>query len=463
MARPAILVFADFVASAPKHAHSAKTIQRAKLAFLDTLGCMVLGSQTDVARTALTAAGGFGAGLAPVIGMDGARLPAPWAAMVNGAAAHALDFDDFTMQANDHASAVLAPAVLAAASQAPDMVSGADLLDAYLIGLEVIYRIGEAVNMAHYNLGWHTTSTLDGFGATAAVSRLWGLSAPETAAALSLTTSMGSGYVSQFGTSAKPLHAGFSAKTGIVAASLGKAGASAYSGALDGPVSFSKLLMGGNEARFGETLVKLGKPWGIEEFGLAAKLYPSCGYIHSVIDCARALHNELEISSPGEIASATLSLPDFYVSILPFHVPATPAEALFSPAYCVALALTTGHNKIDGFSLDALKNRDLLSLTERISVEARAPKRPELNLDPEDPNTVEARLTDGRTSRVEIGVWSGLPGCELSENDFAQKFNDCLAEAAVEPAVAARVQNTIMDMDGATDVRALFESFSPAA
>ena len=78
-----------------------------------------------------------------------------------GAAAHAYDLDDYTLIANDHPSAVLVPALISAASAQSNDYSGMDLLDAYLVGLEVIFCLGEAVNMDHYKLGWHTTSTLD--------------------------------------------------------------------------------------------------------------------------------------------------------------------------------------------------------------------------------------------------------------------------------------------------------------
>ena len=244
----AIETLAGFIVDRKTAQHPGSAVERAENAFLDTLGCIIVGAHTDHALLAYRAAAGFGEGTAPVHGTE-TTLPPPWAAMVNGVSAHACDFDDYTLAANDHASAVLVPAVLAAAEMADGDVPGPCLLDAYLVGLEIIMRVGALVNMGHYNLGWHTTSTIDGFGATAAVCRLWGLNARDTAAALSLTTSMGAGYVSQFGTFAKPLHAGLSAKTRIVAAGLGRAGATACPAALDGPISFASLLVPEGQVR----------------------------------------------------------------------------------------------------------------------------------------------------------------------------------------------------------------------
>ena len=428
MPRTAIETLADFVANVPRERHPEAAIDRAGNAFLDTIGCMYLGADSIATRAALGAAEGWGEGRAPVLG-TAQTLPPPWAAMANGASAHAFDFDDYTLEANDHPSAVMVPAILAASHMPGADVSGVDLLDAYLVGLEVVFRLGEAVNMAHYKLGWHTTSTLDSFGATAAVCRLWRHDAPATAAALSLTTSLGSGYVSQFGTEAKPLHAGFSAKAGLVAAGLGRAGATAYAGALDGNVSFRTLLVPSGEVRFERVLAKLGDPWGIEEFGLGAKVYPSCGYTHRSVDCAIELNRRLGIRSADEVGSATASLPDFHLAILPFGVPRDRSEALFSTAYCVALGLATGANRIADFFDDAIGREDIRSLAACIDVVPRVPRRPEINVDPDDPDVVEVVMRDGRRERASVGSCTGAPGRDLDRARFEAKFRECMAHS----------------------------------
>jgi 2-methylcitrate dehydratase PrpD len=444
MTDTALQTLARFVATVDRARHPEAAVTRAKQAFLDTIGCMYLGADADVTKRALDAAETWGAGSAPIVA-TGRTAPAPWAALVNGVSAHAFDLDDYTLIANDHASAVLVSAVLAASMGGEDTHSGLDVLDAYLVGLEVIFRMGEAVNLHHYKLGWHTTSTLDGFGATAAACRLWGLDESATAMALSLTTSMGSGYVSQFGTDAKPLHAGFSAKTGIVAAGLARAGATAYLGALDGAIGFGSLLVPGGEARFAESFAKLGQPWGIEEFGLGAKAYPSCGYTHRCIDAAIALHERLGIASADEVASAAASLPDFFLAILPFDVPKDRTEALFSTAYCVAVGLVTGGNRITDFLDEAVARPDMRALAGRVTVSGRAPLRPEINADPEDPDTVSVVLRDGREDTVAIPIWTGAPGRDLSQDGFEAKLRECLALSGRGD--ADRLADAVMNLD----------------
>ena len=154
-----------FIATAPR-GHTDLALGRARTAFLDTIGCMLLGAPSDPARIAREAIATWGLGNAVIAGTL-LTTPAPWAALVNGTAAHAFDLDDYEDPGNTHPSAVLVPALLAQA--ADRQIDGAALLDAYIVGLEVIMRIREAVNYSHYNIGWHSTRTLGTIGAAAAV------------------------------------------------------------------------------------------------------------------------------------------------------------------------------------------------------------------------------------------------------------------------------------------------------
>ena len=278
----AIETLAAFVASAPR-SYRDTAIRRATESILDVIGCMLLGADHPDTQRALRSVQAWGAGDACVVGMS-QRLAPPWAALVNGVSAHTFDLDDWDELANSHPSAVLVPALLGACAETP--CPGVDLLDAYLVGVEVVARVGDAVNMHHYNLGWHSTATLGGLAAAAACARLKGLDAERAANALSLSTSMSTGYISQFGTSGKPLHAGLAAKAGLLACALADNGATGQRDALDGEVSFSSLLVPDAETRFDTALGKLGDPWYMDERGLVLKIYPACGYNHRAIDGA---------------------------------------------------------------------------------------------------------------------------------------------------------------------------------
>ena len=206
-----ITQLARWITGSPLDQNSVAT-QRARVAVQDTVACMLAGSSKSVTQRVAQSIEGLGSG--PCTTVSGASLAAPWAAMLNGTAAHALDFDDYDFPAASHPSAVLVPAAFALAEELG--ASGADVLDAYVVGYETMACIGKSVNMAHYERGWHSTATLGALGATAACARLMKLDTDNCASALSIATSLAAGFKAQFGTMTKPLHAGLAAKNGVL-------------------------------------------------------------------------------------------------------------------------------------------------------------------------------------------------------------------------------------------------------
>lgn len=442
---------AAFVAEHPRHQTDPAHLERAADAFLDTLGCIILGRDAPVTRVALNACEQWARGDAKVPGTT-VSLPAPWAALAAGAAAHSYDLDDYTLIANDHPSAVLVPALLAQMAAMKEPISGRELLEAYLIGLEVIFRAGAAVNMGHYNRGWHTTSTLDSLGATAAIGRLCQLNSAQVANALSLTTSMGSGFVSQFGTMAKPMHAGISAKAGIVACGLAQAGATASGAVLDGTVSLATLMSPEDVPGFDEALEGLGMDWGLDRFGLGTKLYPSCGYTHRSIDGALAVRQRLNAPDVDAIVSVELSLPDFHLAILPYQVPDSTEEALFSAPWCAAVALATGACISADFTAEGIARPQIRALTSRTTATARQPINPTINLDPDDPDIVTVTLSDGRTETAHVDLWTGAPGRDLGRDRLLTKFSENCTRAGVAGPFSDRLAAACLDLPNAASV-----------
>jgi 2-methylcitrate dehydratase PrpD len=264
----------------------------------------------------------LGDGPCTVVGSD-RRAPAPWAAMANGTAAHALDFDDYEDPGATHPSAVLVPALLALGEerQAP----GGDLLDAYIAGLEIIVRLGAAVNLSHYHRGWHATGTLGAIGAAAAAARLLKLNVRDVGYAIGLAASMASGFKSQFGTMAKPLHAGLAAKAGVLAASLAAEGMTASAEVFDGEWSILRLMAGPEAEGFAGALRDLGDPLAIESYGLVIKPYPCCGYIHGTLDGILDLRRAEGLSAP-DIAGIIAQIPARNAEILMYPRPETTAQ-----------------------------------------------------------------------------------------------------------------------------------------
>jgi 2-methylcitrate dehydratase PrpD len=192
----------------------------ARQCVLDWLGCTLAGSTEPLAQI-LRAEFAAEDGPATLIG-GSQRTSAKTAALINGAAGHALDFDDTNLVGGLHATAAVLPAALALAEEIG--ASGADLLCAYIAGVEVCTRLRVVIGDEHYRHGWHITSTLGVFGAVAAAGTLLRLSTDQFARATGLAASQVGGVHANFGTMAKPFHAGFAAERGLLSARLARGG-----------------------------------------------------------------------------------------------------------------------------------------------------------------------------------------------------------------------------------------------
>lgn len=352
---------ADWIARAPRIG-SRRALALAKDAFKDITACMLAGTRDPATLSVAKAASDWGKGRCVVVG-QAMRLPAPAAALVNGTAAHALDFDDNFHPMAGHATAVLAPAIFAVGEDLGS--SGLAVLDAYVVGLEVQSRVGEGVNLTHYERGWHSTSTIGVFGTAAACARLLRLDAQGCAAALSLAFSMAAGSKLQFGTMAKPVHAGLAAMHGVLAASLAAAGVRGAAEVLEGEWGFRDLF--GGESSPGYKARAIGKPLAIEQFGLKAKIHPCCASVHTAVDAL------LELQKAHGFHAAEVERVDALVNRvsrdnLRYDSPRTELEARFSMQWAIALALEQGRLTLADFTPRALRRRDIRAWLPRISM-----------------------------------------------------------------------------------------------
>jgi 2-methylcitrate dehydratase PrpD len=213
---------AEFVVKSRWEECPREAVAAARRAILDCLGVMLAGSIEPPARIVQRVAEAEGgAPLATVVG-TGRRTGAVWAALANGTAAHALDFDDTNFAMMGHPSAPVLSAALAAGELA--LADGRGLVHAFLLGFEVETTLAEVLNPGHYHHGWHATCTLGTIGAAAAAARLLGLDAGQTRMALAVAASQSSGLKENFGTMTKPFHAGHAARSGVLAALLARGG-----------------------------------------------------------------------------------------------------------------------------------------------------------------------------------------------------------------------------------------------
>ncbi|MBO9446936.1 MmgE/PrpD family protein [Ruegeria sp. R14_0] len=414
-AEPALVRLARFVAQDLLDADPA-TLAILRSGVIDALGCIHAGVQTDVARLAREGVRAMASiGPATVIGTD-MTTNRPQAAFLNAVAGHALDFDDWEIPGNAHPTVVLLPALLAMAGP---QTNGADLARAYLAGFEVIARLGEAMNFQHYDAGWHSTATLGAPATAAACARLIGLSASQTAHAMSFAISAASGYTCQFGSHAKPIQAGFAARAGVEAACLAQAGLTGQPHVLDHARGSAALMGGLNTERMNAALDKLGTGYALTEHGLVLKPWPSCGYTHRLMTCAVRMQARL---SPGRIKQIDLHLPDFHAAVLPFGQPTNRPEALFSAPFVVVMGLLHGGLTLSDLEAGVWNDPKVARLIAKTKMRAFAPIRPDLNYSEKDPDRIVVSLTDGRVIEDACAYPLGAPQAPMSDAQIWEKF-----------------------------------------
>ena len=363
--------FADWVCETPGH-WSGLALTRAQNAFIDIIAVMVPGAMEPVTKTVYSLAQQWGTGPCSAIGFE-ANLSAPMAALVNGTAAHALDFDDNFDPAKAHATAVLAPALLALADQR--QISGAKLLDAYIVGLQIIGCVGQGVNPYHRARGWHATATVGAVGSAAGCARLLGLNNQQTAHAISLATSMASGFMSQFGTMTKPLHAGLAAAGAVKAVLFAEAGITAGTDTLHGVTGMGTLMVGQDveelragmdgKAEHGQTVTfattDIGTPLHIEEYGLKIKRFPNCGSVHRALDGLLHLR-EMHCFTPEDVEDIFVRAPAAHLRNLMYKCPTNSMEAKFSLEFGLAVGLLTGNASLKDYAEDNISNPAVMQL-----------------------------------------------------------------------------------------------------
>ena len=444
---------ADFVAKSRWEDCPAPAVAAARGAILDCLGVMLAGSLERSARIlqAVALAEG-GTPLCTVVGA-GRRTGAVWAALCNGTAAHALDFDDTNFTLLGHPSAPVLAAGLAAGELA--LADGQALVHAFLLGFEVETTLAAVINPEHYDHGWHATCTLGTLGAAAAAARLLGLDTAQIRTALAVAASQSSGLKENFGTMTKPFHAGHAARSGVLAALLAREGWTASEQALEGPQGFFNVLGAGSRRL--EALDTLGAPWKILSSGVAVKPYPSCACTHSIIDGALELRRAHGIR-PEDVAEVTVGVNALVPRILIHSDPRTGLEAKFSAQFSVAAALCEDRVGIATFRDDKTQDPAIRALMPRVR----------MRVDPDIPGDLErhmwtrvtVRLGDGRSWSVGPREVPGHPNKPLTPEALRGKFEEC-ARLALPADRVESVRQMLESLETCPDLRSLTAILSP--
>ena len=435
-----------------------EVITRARFLVLDLVGNIVRARHDAESTDSFLAAAralGMAGGSAGVFG-DAARYTPAGAALLNGALAHSLDFDDTHAAGSLHPGAPVIPAALAAGEMAG--AAGADVLAAIVAGYEVTCRVALALPAgAHYDRGFHPTATCGAFGAAAAAARVFGLDAAEVAGAMGTVLSQCAGSL-QFlanGAWTKRFQVGWAAMNGLAAATLVREGFKGAAEALEGRHGFMRAYAPDPTPE--RALLHLGREF--ELMATAVKPYPSCRYGHAGIDASLGLRTEHGLHA-GEIESVTLGLPKSGMLLIgePAEKKADPRNVVdgqFSGPFVIACALAKGHMGWDSYAL--LDDPDIRALLPKVRCELDPEIEAEFPANMSGKVTVRAR---GQTFTKAVTVPKGEPANFLTEAELRGKFAG-LADAVLGAERAARLADAVLAIDRAQDVSSLMRLAAP--
>jgi len=445
---------ADWVVNSSRQ-QSPDNLDRAVNSLIDTLACNLSGIREPVVSKLYRSIQDNSKGEVTAFGFG--QTSAANAAMVNATAAHSQEFDDYNRSSVAHTSAVLIPSSLAVAEQYD--YSGSECLDASIVGLEVMVYLGSVINMNHYLSGWHATSTLGSIGAAAAACRLMKLDSDKTGAALSLATSMIGGFKLQFGTMAKPLHAGLAARAGINAAIMAEGGITASTEVFDGNPGITSLWSNTDPAGFAGTILPESGKLAIEREGLFVKCYPCCCYTARAIDGMINLTTENNLE-PANINAIEFDLPDRHAKVARFLIPENTMEARFSFPFCLSIAALFRSAGVQHFSEEMISDAAAQSMMPRVKLNPYETDPNLEDLSPEAPDTIRVALKDGSVIEKTILYSRGSPEFPLDRESLFDKFWAC-ARNSVSSKIKKQVESEFSNFPDSQSVKQLIMRVRP--
>lgn len=400
--------------------------------FIDTIATMLAGRDEPVTRLVRDHVRGKRSSLAEASLLLGEeRAGASEAALVNGVAAHALDYDDVALAG--HPSTVLVPTVLAEGEAVG--ASGLAAIRAYLVGYEVWAELIGRESDSHHVKGWHPTGVFGTVAAAAAAANLRGLDEERSRHAIAIAASLAAGLTANFGTMTKPLHAGRAAANGIEAARLAQAGMTASPDAFEHAGGFLVALSPRGNVDRTRPAAGLGQELAILALGLSVKKYPMCYATHRVIDGVLDLARANGVKA-ADVARVEATIGLAQAGMLRNHTPVTGLEAKFSLEFAVASALMAGKVGLSELTDEFVGQPGVREAMGKLSIattEARCPLEPAFAFS----DRVVLKLRDGRTlDSGEIRFARGNAQLPLREEELRAKFMDCTSAVAELDAAA---------------------------
>ena len=427
MPAPLTRTLGEFVSALRFETLPPAAIDVVRLGFTDCVATMLAGTAEPVARIVRESLGTRSAKGEARLAFGAERASAPEAALANGTAGHALDYDDVALAG--HPSTVLVPAVLAEAEAVG--ADGRAAVTAYVAGYEAWAHLVERDPDPYHRKGWHPTAVMGPVAAAAAIANLRGLDAEKATMAIAIAASMSAGVVANFGTMTKPFHAGRAAQSGITAARLAATGMTASADALEHSVGLMRALSPQGRVDTETPFDTLGRTWRITEKGLNVKKYPMCYGVHRALDGMLDLMRDHKLT-PAAVKEVAVTIGKTQATMLRNHRPQTGLEAKFSMEFAMASALTAGRAGLSELTDEFVRRPEVQSAMGKVSI-ATTDTTAE-----DDPifaafDKVDVTLIDGRhLVSPEIHHARGHWALPLRVEELWEKFRDCAGTALQE-------------------------------
>jgi 2-methylcitrate dehydratase PrpD len=435
-------------------------VQLARGFILDSLGVTLAGSTEVCSRLVQAQVRRMGGREECSVLGTALRAPAAKAALANGVAAHAMDYDDTQLSTSKEAVYGLlthpTTPVLAAALAVGEKlkISGEELLLAYVLGVEIECRIADAIDPRHYQSGFHSTATMGGLGAAMAVGKILGLKEEALLRALGIAASMASGLRENFGTMTKPLHAGRAAENGVTAALLAQDGFTAAANILEARRGFFNAMAGGyDESKISG---RLGRPYFMKEPGISIKPYPSGSLSHPAQDLILDLVKQHDLK-PADIEHIDVGTNSNVPNALIYPMPKTALEGKFSIPFCMAIAVVERRAGIAQFQDRKVRDKKVVEMMKRVTLYVDD-ELERLGYD-KVRSRIRVKLKDGKIIEGRYDIARGHPEKPMSWAELGDKFRDC-ADLVLSRKNAEQTIHLVARMERLQSLRPLFRALA---
>lgn len=416
---------ADFLVNTSYEDLSSTLISKAKDAIIDSHAVILSGYKEEVSDILIDwIKEQEGAAHSTILGYD-VKSTVSLSAYMNGVMGHAIDYDDVFPPLRGHPSLLVYVSILSVAEF--ERLTGREMILSFLLGTEVMSKIGMKLNPSHYLKGWHATSTIGVFGSAIAVGKLYGFNKKEFKTLIGLVSSMMSGIRKNFGTMTKPLHVGNAARTGIEAAQLVRKGFTASYSTFDSPQGIFDLYSDENIDEGWRD--EFGKPWSILEPGFHTKKYPCCYAIHRYIDAINEINSKNKFNVDEITKIECTGSPGSFAPLIK-HAPNSGLEGKFSLEYVVSAALIDKTIDFESFTDERVNRENIKRLMSKTQIIADDMIEEDRGIGKNGFITVSIHFKD-EVIKSKILDGKGSAKNPLTEKEIQEKFESCLSKSGL--------------------------------